>query len=134
MTLMAITIAAYEKSLKPAQKAICVTLRKSIDAAMPKATSKVWHGSPVWFVGENPVLGYTARPAAVALLFWNGQSFDEPALEKAGSFHAAQVKYASVADIDAKLLARWLKKAKTDIWDSVAYRKKMTAKLKAKRR
>jgi hypothetical protein len=127
---MAVTIAAYEKSLKPEQTAICVALRKAIDAAMPKASSKVWHGSPVWFIGENAVVGYTARPAGVALLFWNGQEFEEPKLDKVGSFHAAQVKYQSVADIDAKLLARWLRKAKADIWDSVAYRKQAMAKKK----
>lgn len=124
------TIAAYEKSLKPGQRAVCVALREAIDAALPKATSKVWHGSPVWFIGENAVVGYTARPTGVALLFWNGQAFDEPQLEVVGSFHAAQIKYQDVADIDAKPLARWLRKAKTQIWDSVAYRKQAIAKKK----
>lgn len=123
-------IAAYDRAQKPAQAAICGSLRKTFDAALPKATSKVWHGSPVWFIGENPVVGYTARPAYVAVLFWNGQEFDEPLLEPVGKFHAAQVKYADVADIDAKLLARWLRKAKTDIWDAVGWRKQAMAKKK----
>jgi hypothetical protein len=127
---MPATIAAYEKLLKPEAKAACMALRKFITSAMPEATSKVWHGSPVWFIGENPVVGYTARPSGVVLLFWNGQSFDEPALEAIGSFHAAQVRYPDAAAIDAKLLARWLKKAKTDIWDSVAYRRRALAKSK----
>ena len=124
------TVAAYEKSLKLDQRAVCVALRKSIDAAMPKATSKVWHGSPVWFIGENPVVGYTARSTGVALLFWNGQAFGEPILESVGSFHAAQISYRSVSDLDRKPLARWLRKAKSDIWDAVAYRKQAMAKRK----
>jgi hypothetical protein len=121
-------IAAYEKSLNAGPRAVCVALRKAITRVMPEASSKVWHGSPVWFMGENPVVGYTARPAGVALLFWNGQSFDEPALEVVGSFHAAQIKYQTAGDVDAKLLARWLVKAKTDIWDAVAYRRLAMAK------
>jgi hypothetical protein len=126
------SIAAYDEAQTPAQAAICARLRKTFDAALPKATSKVWHGSPVWFIGENAVVGYTARPAGVAVLFWNGQEFEEPLLEPVGKFHAAQVKYADLAAIDAKLLARWLRKAKTDIWDGVAWRRRAMAKAKAK--
>jgi len=126
-------IAAYGKAQKPVQAAICSSLRKTFDAALPKATSKVWHGSPVWFIGENAVVGYTARPNYVAVLFWNGQEFDEPLLEPVGKFHAAQVKYAELAGVDAKLLASWLRKAKTDIWDGVGWRRRAMAKAKKKR-
>jgi hypothetical protein len=126
-------IAAYDKAQTPAQAAICARLRKTFDAALPKATSKVWHGSPVWFIGENPVVGYTARPASVAVLFWNGQEFDEPLLEPVGKFHAAQVKYPDLDAIDGKLLARWLRKAKTDIWDAAGWRKRAMAKARKKR-
>ena len=66
-------IGAYAKKLKPQQKAVADSLRKTIDAALPKATSKVWHGHPVWFIGENPVVGYSTKTTGVALLFWNGQ-------------------------------------------------------------
>ena len=123
-------IAAYAAKLKAKPKAIVDSLRKTIDAALPKATSKVWHGHPVWFIGENPVVGYTARKEGVMLMFWNGQSFGEPALVPIGSFHAAELKYVNVADIDAGLLARCLRKAKTDIWDAVAWRKQALAKKK----
>jgi hypothetical protein len=123
-------IGVYAKKLKAPQKAIADSLRKTIDAALPKSTSKVWHGHPVWFIGENPVVGYSMKTTGVALLFWNGQEFGEPALAPVGKFHAAELKYADVADIDAKLLARCLRKAKTDIWDSVAWRKQAMAKKK----
>lgn len=126
--MSSVTIAAYDKAQKPDQAAICASLRKTFDAALPKSNSKVWHGSPVWFIGENPVVGYTARPSGVAVLFWNGQEFDEPLLEPVGKFHAAQVKYADLKEIDAKLLTRWLKKAKADVWDMVGERKRAIAK------
>jgi hypothetical protein len=121
-------ITAYAKKAKPDHAAVCAALRKAIDAALPKATSKIWHAIPVWFIGENPVVGYHAKPVGVTLMFWNGQSFEDPALEAVGKFHAAQVKYRKVADIDAKLLARWLKKAKSDVWDLAGERKQALAK------
>jgi hypothetical protein len=125
---MSDAIAAYGEKQQPKQAALCASLRNSIDAALPTATSKIWHAIPVWFIGENPVAGYTAKPAGVTLLFWNGQSFGEPSLEAVGKFHAAQMKYSDVADIDAKALARWLKKAKSDVWDAVGMRRTMLAK------
>ena len=121
-------IGAYAKKLKPKQKSIADSLRKTIDAALPKATSKVWHGHPVWFIGENPVVGYSTKTTGVALLFWNGQEFGEPALTPIGKFHAAELKHADETDIDAKLLARCLRKAKTDIWDAAAWRRQAMAK------
>ena len=121
-------ITAYAKKLKPGHKAIADSLRKTIDAALPKSTSKVWHGHPVWFIGENPVVGYSTKTTGIALLFWNGQSFGEPALVPIGSFHAAELRIAEESEIDGKLLARCLRKAESDIWDSVAWRKQAMAK------
>lgn len=57
------------------------------------------------------------------LLFWNGQSFDEPALAAAGKFKAAQIVFTDMSQIDSQALRRWLKKAKTDIWDYQALRR-----------
>jgi hypothetical protein len=131
MTMSRDPIAAYSQAARPKQKAICESLRKSIDAALPKAAAKIWHAIPVWFIGENAVVGYQVKPAGVTLLFWNGQSFDEPGLEAVGKFHAAQAKYADAKDIDAKLLARWLRKAKADVWDMVGERKAALAKKRA---
>ncbi len=98
-------------------KNICNALVKEIDAGLPTAESKVWHGHPVWFLDGNPVVGYAKRKDNVTLLFWSGQSFDEEELEKEGSFKAAQVKYTDVSDIQPTALRRWLKKAKTIQWD-----------------
>jgi hypothetical protein len=53
----------------------------------------------------------------VRLLFWSGQSFDEPTLEPEGSFQAAGVRYTASTEIHPKDLKRWLTKARDIQWD-----------------
>jgi hypothetical protein len=118
-------IAAYSRAQPDALRSMCDALRKLIDAAMPKATSKVWHGSPVWFIDDNPVVGYSASKNAVTLLFWNGQAFDERGLEPIGKYGAAQAKFTDTAEIDATVVRRWLKKAKANVFDSKAFFKRL---------
>jgi hypothetical protein len=110
-------IARYSTAQIPKHAATCHLLHAEIDAALPGATSKIWHAIPVWFIGENPVVGYKATPKQVSLLFWNGQSFREPALKAAGKFKAAQIQFSGQSEIDVRLLRRWLRKARTDICD-----------------
>jgi hypothetical protein len=43
-------IDAYSHAQPSAFRTICDLVRELIDDALPKATSKVWHGSPVWFM------------------------------------------------------------------------------------
>jgi hypothetical protein len=123
-------ITAYASSLSPKQGAICAKLRKSIDAGLPGATPKLWHAIPVWFIGDNPVVGYTKKPAGVALMFWNGQAFEEPTLEAVGSFKAAHIVYTDASQISPKDMKRWLKKAAANIWDLAGMRKTIAAKRK----
>ena len=114
-------IAVYAQARSPEFRAICDQLRALIDSALPNATSKVWHGGPVWFIDENPVVGYNARAKAVNVLFWNGQAFDETALKPVGKYRAAQATFKEAGEIDPKLIRRWLKKSKSDIFDSKAF-------------
>lgn len=107
----------YNRAQSPEWKPVCVALKQHIDKALPKAESKVWHGGPVWFIEGNPVVGYWVRKQGVQLLFWSGESFDEPGLAPEGKFKAAQVHYTSADDIRPTLLARWLRKAKKIQWD-----------------
>lgn len=122
------SIAAYSKEQTPAFRTICNQLQKLIDTSLPKATSKIWHGSPVWFIDDNPVVGFTATAKAVNLLFWNGQAFDEGELKPVGKYRAAQATFVEPADIDPKVIRRWLNNAKTDVFDSKAFFKKLRAK------
>jgi hypothetical protein len=110
-------ITAYNSKQESGRKAICKKLAEEIDRGLPKAESKIWHAHPVWFIDGNPVAGYSALKDSVRLLFWSGQSFDEPALQKEGSFKAAEARYTDVDEINEKDVARWLKKSKTIQWD-----------------
>lgn len=107
----------YNRAQAAASRDLCVALRQLIDKGLPRAESKVWHGGPVWFIEGNPVVGYWVRKKGVQLLFWSGQSFDEPGLEPEGTFKASQMLYTSTDEIKATVLARWLRKAKKIQWD-----------------
>jgi hypothetical protein len=111
-------IAAYNKKVPAAHRPIVDTLLREISGALKtKAEAKVWHAIPVWFVDDNPVVGYKAWPKHVTLLFWNGKNFDEPGLIPAGKFKAAEIKYTAADQIKVTDLRRWLKKAGRDVWD-----------------
>jgi hypothetical protein len=53
----------------------------------------------------------------IRLLFWSGQSFDEPGLKAEGSFKAAEARYTSDDQIAAKDLTKWLEKSIEIQWD-----------------
>jgi hypothetical protein len=110
-------ILAYNKALDPDRKAVCELLADQILTSLPSAENKLWHGSPVWFISGNPVVGYMNRKNHVTLLFWSGQSFDEPGLMPEGSFKAAEANYTDPQQINTADLKRWLKKAEDIQWD-----------------
>lgn len=129
---MNIDITKYNQSQSKNWKAICLQLEKEINKELPKAESKVWHRSPVWFIDGNPVVSYSVRKNDVQLMFFSGQSFDEPGLGATGSFKAAEARYIEIEQINSKDLKRWLKKAKTIQWDykNIVKRKGKIVKLK----
>ena len=111
------TIAAYNRGQKNADKVICDLLKREIAKALPKAESKIWHGSPVWFLDGNPVVGYHTLKDGVRILFWSGQSFKEDGLVPEGTFKAAEARFVDAKDIKLAALRRWLAKAKKIQWD-----------------
>jgi hypothetical protein len=108
---------AYNDAQEDCDREICELLADEIEKALPRAENKVWHRHPVWFLDGNPIAGYSKLKGCVRLLFWSGQSFDEPTLAPEGTFRAAEARYTRVEDVDTKALRRWLKKAKTIQWD-----------------
>lgn len=110
-------ITAYDQALAAQDRAICELLAREIDRALPEAQHKVWHAHPVWFLDGNPVVGYSKLKDGVRLLFWSGQSFDEPGLKPEGTFKAAEARYRSADEVDVQDLARWLAKARDIQWD-----------------
>ncbi len=110
-------IAAYIAAQPEPARTICQQLAEHIDAGLAEAESKVWHAHPVWFLDGNPVAGFATRKHNVQLLFWSGQSFDEPGLHVEGTFKAAQARFTSVDEIDPEALARWVQKSREIQWD-----------------
>lgn len=113
-------IAAFNSAQKGDNKAICTTLAGLIDAGLPGAESKIWHRHPVWFIDGNPIVGYSPIKDCIRLLFWSGQSFDEPGLPADPpdtKFKSAGVRYTAADQISAKDLKRWLKKSVAIQWD-----------------
>lgn len=126
-------VIVYNDQQQSNEKEICEALAKEIMHALPDGESKVWHGSPVWFLDGNPVAGFSVlKDGAVQLLFWSGQSFDEPELKAVGSNKAAEARYASVDQINKEDLARWLKKCQDIQWDykNIVKRKGVLERLK----
>jgi hypothetical protein len=112
-----LSVLAYNDALDPADRAICVALRAEIDHALPDADSKIWHGHPVWFLAGNPVAGYSKLKSSIRLLFWSGQSFENPGLAAEGSFKAAEARYTSVSQIDYAAVRLWLAECRIVQWD-----------------
>ena len=125
-------IRAYNEAQSVDDVLICDTLAKAIDRHLKGAEWKIWHRHPVWFLDGNPIVGYHKLKDCVRLLFWSGQSFDEPDLEPEGTFKAAEARYTSVDQISAKDLKRWLKRASEIQWDykNIVKRKGKLVRLK----
>lgn len=125
-------VKAYHDSLTPADQEICEVLFRIISDNLPEAENKVWHRHPVWFLEGNPIVGYSKLKDCIRLLFWSGQSFDEPGLQPEGTFKAAEARYTSAAEINARDLKRWLGKSKKIQWDykNIVKRKGVLERLK----
>lgn len=110
-------VRAYHDQLVQEDKMICEELYSLISQHLPQAENKVWHAHPVWFLDGNPIVGYSKLKDSVRVLFWSGQTFDEPGLSLEGTFKAAEVRYRSADQINHEDFKRYLKKAADIQWD-----------------
>ncbi|HAK11691.1 MAG TPA: hypothetical protein DCO78_06665 [Chitinophagaceae bacterium] len=110
-------IANYHAELSAHDRHICIYLAEQINKHLPNASAKVWHGHPVWFIEDNPIVGYSKQKQGIQLLFWSGQSFDEPSLKPEGKFKAAAYYLQDTADLPSAELSALLKKAQEIQWD-----------------
>ncbi len=110
-------IIAYNNKQEQADKNICQKLSEIIDSILCTDENKIWHGHPVWFINENPIVGYSKQKKGIFLLFWSGQSFDEVGLSPEGTFKAAQIKYTNIAQVNTEEITRWIQKAEKIQWD-----------------
>ena len=111
-------ISKYNNNLAPNDKAICDRLVAVIDSELTEAENKIWHAHPVWFLGGNPIVGYSKQKQGIRLMFWSGASFGEDGLNVVGGkFKDASVFYKDVSEVNTKDLKRWLKKSVEIQWD-----------------
>ena len=111
--------------MHPDIKAFSSGRRRSGDLRSPhfphrpaSARSKIWHGHPVWFLDDNPTVGFSKLKAGIRLMFWSGADFGEKGLNPGtGKFEDASIIYKSADEIDEKDLQRWLRKSQKIQWD-----------------
>lgn len=126
-------IKAYNAKQSPEDKKICSILADEINRGLPEAENKIWHAHPVWFLDDNPIVGYSKQKAGIRLMFWSGTSFEEDKLEPGtGKFKDASTIYTSVEQIKVRDLQRWLKKSRNIQWDykNIVKRKGKLVRLK----
>lgn len=119
-------ISEYQEQLSAADAKIGERLQALITECVPEAMGKVWHGHPVWFINQNPVVGYSLKKAGIEVLFWSGQSFGHTGLRAIGKFKAAGFAIASLPELDEVQLRSWLEEAKEIQWDYANLPKKRT--------
>lgn len=112
------SIDEFHAGLTSSDREICYALRATIDQGLPEAESKIWHRHPVWFLHENPIVGYSKLKGCIRLMFWSGADFDEQSLKPGtGKFKDASIRYSSESEIDRTDLQRWLEKSRAIQWD-----------------
>lgn len=123
----------YNNQLEPEEKFICETLAVEINKGLPEAENRIWHAHPVWFIDDNPIVGYSKLKAGIRLMFWSGDSFDEARLKPgSGKFKDASILFTEAEQIDTDDLQRWLEKSRNIQWDykNIVKRKGVLERLK----
>ena len=111
-------ITTYHNAQSAEDQLICEKLEQIISRFLPEANAKIWHRHPVWFLDENPIVGYSRQKPGIRLMFWSGASFTEEGLNVLGKkFKDASIFYTNVDQIDETILKRWLQKARKIQWD-----------------
>jgi hypothetical protein len=88
-----------------------------INAALPEASTGVYHQAPTWSIGDTLGKGnvcyFRAFGKYVTFGFWKGQLLTDPSGRiQAASREMGQVKLTSVDEIDPDLFTNWLLQAR----------------------
>lgn len=111
-------IISYNEMQAKTDQQICNLLATEIDSALPDAENKIWHKHPVWFLKDNPIVGYSKQKAGIRLMFWSGADFEEEALNVRGvKFKDASIFYTDISQINTNDLQRWLQRSRDIQWD-----------------
>ncbi|WP_262284915.1 DUF1801 domain-containing protein [Micromonospora sp. MA102] len=109
-------VTTYLTGLDAPRRGTGEKLRSVVEAALPEATGAMWHGQPVWGLGDRP--GKTplclvkAYPAYVTFGLWRGQDVaDDSGRLVSGARRMSSVKLHGVDEIDPELFTGWLRAA-----------------------
>ncbi|PPK69674.1 DUF1801 domain-containing protein [Actinokineospora auranticolor] len=112
------TVAEYVANVPTTLRPLTESLVGAIDATFPTPAA-MWHGHPVWSLGETPgktpvcfVKAYTKH---VTLGFWKGQSLTDPTelLAGSGSQQMASMKLDETTVLDPPQLRSWVEEARS---------------------
>ena len=123
----------YNQQFSSDDRKIVEKLAKIINENLPEAENKIWHSHPVWFLEENPIVGYSKQKAGIRLMFWSGKSFEEEKLNiLGGKFQDASIFFNSVEELNENDLKNWLQKSREIQWDykNIVKRKGQLLRLK----
>ena len=70
-------IKSYNNQQTITDKEICDLIATTIANELTDAENKIWHAHPVWFLDNNPTVGYSKQKKGIRLMFWSGADFDE---------------------------------------------------------
>src|SRR5690606_22132562 len=111
-------IEQYNSKQGPIGKEICDLLAQIINGELPEAQSKIWHAHPVWFLSENPIVGYSRQKRGWRLMLWSGADFKDDKLNVlGGKLKDASILYTQAGQIETERLKDWLKKSREIQWD-----------------
>ncbi len=111
-------IETYNNKQTTNDKAICNLLAQTIHNELAEAESKIWHAHPVWFLDENPIVGYSKQKAGIRLMFWSGADFEADKLNVKGvKFKDASIFYTNISEIKTSDLKIWINKSREIQWD-----------------
>ncbi|GAB3845417.1 hypothetical protein GCM10029963_23690 [Micromonospora andamanensis] len=115
--MKAASINDYLAGLDGSLRETAEALRPVIDGALTDAAGVMWHGHPVWGLGEapgrRPICLLKAYPSHLTFGLWRGQEItDRPDRLKPGARQMASVRLAAITDIDEPLFAAWLRQAR----------------------
>jgi hypothetical protein len=106
------TVEDYIASLQSPFREVSERLRPLIDAGLPSAKASIWHGSPVWKIGKEPVAQIKAYPSYISFGLFKGQSIADPSGRlEAGARDMAYAKLRSLEDISPSVFKEWLRQA-----------------------
>ena len=111
-------ISSYNQGQSSVDEEICNFLAEVIDNVLTEAENKIWHAHPVWFIDDNPIVGYSKQKLGIRLMFWSGADFEEDELAVRGKkFKDASIFYRNVSEIEIEKVKRWLTKSMEIQWD-----------------